>query len=41
MASDIVITRAGTGSASGMADADPVSTEVVRHSLNSAANQIR
>ena len=41
MASDIVITRAGTGSASGMADADPVSTKVVRHSLNSAANQMK
>ena len=41
MASDIVVTRAGTGTASGAADADPVSTEVVRHSLNSAANQMK
>ena len=35
-----VITRAGLGSASGIADADPVTTEIVRHALNSAAKQM-
>ena len=36
-----VVTRAGRGSGSGSLDADPVTTEVVRHGLNSAANQIK
>ena len=40
-APDLVVTKAGTGSGSGAADADPVSTEIVRHSLNSAANQMK
>ena len=35
-----VVTRAGIGTASGVADADPVTTEIVRHALNSAAKQM-
>lgn len=38
---DLVVTRAGAGSASGFHDADPVTTEVIRHSLNSAADQMK
>jgi N-methylhydantoinase B len=36
-----VVHRAGVGQASGARDADPVTTEVVRHGLNSAANQMK
>ena len=35
-----VVTRAGLGKASGVEDADPVTTEIVRHALNSAAKQM-
>lgn len=35
------IYRAGRGRASGIADADPVTTEIVRNALNSAANQMK
>jgi N-methylhydantoinase B len=37
----LVVTRAGAGAASGATDADPVTTEVVRHGLNSAADQMK
>ena len=40
-ASSPVVHRAGRGSASGAVDADPVTTEVVRHGLNSAAEQMK
>jgi N-methylhydantoinase B len=33
--------RAGQGVSSGTADADPITTEVIRHGLNSAANQMK
>ena len=33
--------RAGVGTASGVVDADPVTTEVIRHGLNSAAAQMK
>lgn len=36
-----VIHKAGLGTSQGVTDADPVTTEVVRHSLNSAANQMK
>jgi N-methylhydantoinase B len=36
-----VIHKAGSGSSQGAGDADPITTEVVRHSLNSAANQMK
>ncbi len=39
--SELVVTRAGAGTASGVHDADPVTTEVIRHGLNSAANQMK
>ncbi|MCY4087787.1 MAG: hydantoinase B/oxoprolinase family protein [Actinomycetia bacterium] len=39
--SEPILYRAGIGSSTGVVDADPVSTEVVRHSLNSAANQMK
>ena len=35
------VTRAGLGAATGAVDANPVTTEIVRHSLNSAANQMK
>jgi N-methylhydantoinase B len=38
---ETVVHRAGAGSATGVADADPVTTEVIRHGLNSAANQMK
>jgi N-methylhydantoinase B len=38
---DAVIYRAGVGGAAGAVDADPITTEVIRHGLNSAANQIK
>ena len=38
---DVVLTTAGKGRSSGGADADPITTEVIRHGLNSAANQIK
>src|SRR3954452_1671691 len=36
-----IVYRAGMGSASGAVDADPITTEVIRHGLNSAANQMK
>jgi N-methylhydantoinase B len=33
--------RAGAGASSGTVDADPITTEVIRHGLNSAANQMK
>jgi N-methylhydantoinase B len=41
MAAATVVHRAGIGAASRVRDADPVTTEVVRHGLNSAANQMK
>jgi N-methylhydantoinase B len=38
---ETVVHRAGAGAATGVADADPVTTEVIRHGLNSAANQMK
>jgi N-methylhydantoinase B len=38
---DVVVTRAGVGASSGAVDADPVTTEVIRHGLNSAASQMK
>ncbi len=36
-----MVTRAGAGAASGAVDADPITTEVIRHGLNSAASQMK
>ncbi len=36
-----VVYRAGAGSSSGTVDADPITTEVIRHGLNSAAEQMK
>jgi N-methylhydantoinase B len=33
--------RAGSGASTGALDADPITTEVIRHGLNSAANQMK
>ncbi len=41
MTAQIVVSRAGAGRASGIVDADPITTEVIRHGLNSAANQMK
>jgi N-methylhydantoinase B len=41
MAVETVIHRAGAGTSSGAEDADPITTEVIRHGLNSAANQMK
>jgi N-methylhydantoinase B len=41
LAAETVVHRAGTGAGSGVVDADPITTEVVRHGLNSAANQMK
>jgi len=37
----LVVTRAGAGASAGEVDADPVTTEVIRHGLNSAATQMK
>ena len=37
---EVHVTRAGLGASSGAVDTNPVTTEIVRHSLNSAANQM-
>ena len=34
-----IVYRAGMGTASGAVDADPITTEVIRHGLNTAAEQ--
>ena len=39
--SELVVTLAGAGASTGIHDADPVRTEVVRHGLDSAANQMK
>ena len=39
--SGLVVTRAGAGASTGVHDADPIRTEVVRHGLDSAANQMK
>ena len=39
--SGLVVTRAGAGASTGVHDADPVRTEVVRHGLDSAATQMK
>src|SRR6187455_2935785 len=36
-----IVYRAGMGTSSGAVDADPITTEVIRHGLNSAANQMK
>src|SRR5919108_1512144 len=36
-----IVYRAGKGLSTGAEDADPITTEVVRHGLNSAANQMK
>jgi N-methylhydantoinase B len=41
MQAETVVHRAGLGTATGAADADPITTEIIRHGLNSAANQIK
>jgi N-methylhydantoinase B len=41
MAVETVIHRASAGMASAVEDADPITTEVIRHGLNSAANQMK
>ncbi|MHB8643689.1 MAG: hydantoinase B/oxoprolinase family protein [Gaiellaceae bacterium] len=40
-AAEPIVYRAGLGAAAGAVDADPVTTEVIRHSLNSAAEQMK
>src|SRR5438034_5556017 len=41
MRADAVVYRAGKGLGGGVADADPITTEVIRNGLNSAANQMK
>jgi N-methylhydantoinase B len=41
MSAEPVVYRAGVGASSGALDADPVTTEVIRHGLNSAAEQMK
>src|ERR671932_2201137 len=36
-----IVYRAGRGTASGAVDADPITTEVIRHGIDSAANQMK
>ena len=36
-----IVYRAGAGSSTGVVDADPITTEVIRHGLNSAAEQMK
>src|SRR5882757_10082285 len=38
---EISVYRAGRGASSGVVDADPITTEVIRHGLNSAAEQMK
>ena len=38
---DVSVYRAGRGASSGTVDADPITTEVIRHGLNSAAEQMK
>jgi len=41
MHAEAVVYRAGKGEGAGVADADPITTEVIRNGLNSAANQMK
>ena len=41
MHADSVVYRAGKGASAGLVDADPITTEVIRNGLNSAANQMK
>src|ERR1044071_8848821 len=41
MQADAVVYRAGRALGAGIADADPITTEVIRNGLNSAANQMK
>src|SRR5437016_8553019 len=41
MNADAVVYRAGKGVGASVVDADPITTEVIRHGLNSAANQMK
>ena len=41
MHADAVVYRAGKGAGAGVTDADPITTEVIRNGLNSAANQMK
>ena len=41
MTDDLVVSRCGAGSVAALADADPVTTEIVRHGLNAAADQMK
>src|SRR5262249_11107266 len=41
VATEVVSVRAGAGSSTGMSDADPIRTEVIRHGLDAAADQMK
>ena len=41
MLAEPIVHRVGQGRATGTTDADPIRTEVIRHGLNSAAEQIK
>jgi N-methylhydantoinase B len=41
MGTDTVVHRAGAGKSTGAVDAEPITTEVIRHGLNSVANQMK
>lgn len=41
MSSETVSLRAGVGASTGAVDADPITTEVIRHGLDAAADQMR
>ena len=41
MSAEPIVYRAGMGTSSGAVDADPITTEVIRHGLNSAAEQMK
>ena len=41
MSAQTVVSRAGSGRTSGVADADPITTEIVRQGLNAAADQMK
>src|SRR5258705_2359588 len=40
-AAEPIVYRAGQGTSAGAVDADPITTEVIRHGLDSAANQMK
>src|SRR5689334_5393807 len=41
MTDELVVSRCGAGTVAVLADADPVTTEIVRHGLNAAADQMK